>query len=245
MKRYELKNIRDELLWSGEAESLRDAVEKAVLSGANLRGARLVGANLVGANFEGADLGGADLGGADLGGADLGGADLRGADLGGADLGGANLRGARLVGARLVGANLVGANLEDANLGGANLRYADLRSANLEDANLEDANLIAIQDDFYKVLASAPREVQGLLAALYEGRVDGSQYEGECACLVGTIANLRHEPHNELTIDLRPDSTRPAEVWFLAIRKWDTPANNPVSSITVEWTEQWLQKGST
>jgi len=97
-----------------DVATLRDAVVRAVV----------VGANLGEANLRGAYLGGADLGGANLGGADLGGANLRGADLGGADLGGANLGRANLR-----GANLRGANLREANLGGADLREADLRGA--------------------------------------------------------------------------------------------------------------------
>ncbi|MDE2102686.1 MAG: pentapeptide repeat-containing protein [Patescibacteria group bacterium] len=158
---FEIKSIYNTLLWSGEATSLRDAVDKAVILGASLDGASLVGASLDRAS---------------------------------------------LVGARL-----------------------------------DRARLDPIRNDFYSVLAAAPAEVPGLLAALREGRVDGSQYQGECACLVGTIANLRHEPHNSLTIDLHPDSTRPAEVWFLAIHQGDTPANNPISAITVGWAEQWLR----
>ena len=73
-------------LWSGEAEDLKDALQKAVTSHADLRGA---------------NLGGADLGGADLRDADLGGADLRGANLGDADLRGADLRGASYRGVKL------------------------------------------------------------------------------------------------------------------------------------------------
>ena len=42
--------------WEGEAETLSDAVKKAVAGGANLRGANLRGANLGGANLGGADL---------------------------------------------------------------------------------------------------------------------------------------------------------------------------------------------
>jgi uncharacterized protein YjbI with pentapeptide repeats len=76
-------------LWTGEAASLREAVEKAIAGDANLGGADLGDADLRGANLGGANLSGADLRGADLYDADLGGADLRGADLYDADLGGA------------------------------------------------------------------------------------------------------------------------------------------------------------
>jgi hypothetical protein len=114
------------VLYACDAENMKDALAKAVKSGAYLRGADLGGA----------DLGGAYLGGAYLGGAYLGGAYLRGADLGGADLGGAYLGGADLGGAYLGGAYLGGAYLGGAYLGGAYLRGADLRGADLRGADL-------------------------------------------------------------------------------------------------------------
>src|SRR5437660_21470 len=85
-----------------------------------------------------------------------------------------------------------GADLRGAVLRGAVLRGADLRGADLGDADLSGADLEPIRVDFFDVLlrASSNGEIPGLIAALKEGRVDGSTYEGQCACLVGTIANL-------------------------------------------------------
>jgi uncharacterized protein YjbI with pentapeptide repeats len=157
------------------------------------------------------------------------------ANLYGANLYGANLRGANLYGADLRGANLYGADLRGANLYGADLYGADLRGANLGGANLGE-----IKADFYAVLEKAPTEALGLLDALESGRINGSVYEGECACLVGTIANLRHEKYDKLSIDLQPSADRAAEKWFMAIGRGDTPANNPVSQVTVEWLQAWL-----
>ena len=74
--------------------AMRHALEKAILSDADLSGADLRGAYLSGADLRGAYLRGADLSGADLSGAYLSGADLSGADLSGADLSGAYLSGA-------------------------------------------------------------------------------------------------------------------------------------------------------
>ena len=193
---------------ASDVTTLRAALEQAVASGANLRGANLRGANLRGA-------------------------DLRGADLTGADLRGANLRGANLDDAHLRGADLRGAYLEDANLTGANLT-----GANLEDAYLEDAHLAPIRDDLFEVLAAAPHEVGGLRQALAEGRINGTAYEGECACLVGTIANLQH-CHYRAIPGVRPDSSRPIERLFLAIRPGDTPENHPVATIVAEWIDAW------
>jgi len=224
--------------------NLREALTRAIaakpnLRGANLRGANLGGADLGGANLYGANLYGANLGGADLGGADLGGADLRGANLGGADLGGADLRGANLGGADLGGANLYGANLYGANLGGADLGGADLGGADLRGANLGDADWGAIEEDICDVLSAAPAEVPGLLAALRAGRVDGSAYQGDCACLVGTIANVRGCLYTQIP-GITPDSSRPAERFFLAIRKGDTPATNPIAALAEAWIEGFM-----
>ena len=241
----------------------------ANLRGANLRGANLGAANLRGANLGAANLRGADLGGADLRaanlrgadlrdanlrGADLGGADLRGADLGGADLGAANLRGANLRGANLGDANLRGANLGDANLRGADLRGADLRGAdlrgadvgganlrgaNLRGADLRGADLTHIRDDLWAVLSASPAEVFGLRSAIAEGRINGSQYDGVCACLVGTLANVRRCDHDDIP-GLTPNSARPAELFFLNIKTGDTPETSQFSMLALSWVDLWL-----
>jgi hypothetical protein len=162
------------------------------------------------------------------------GADLYGANLYGADLYGADLRGANLRGADLRGADLYGANLR-----GANLRGADLYGANLYGANLRGADLDAIRDDLYEVFASAPAEVPQLLAMLRAGEIDGSVYEGDCACLVGTIANIRG-CHYEAIEGLKPEADRPAEKWFLAIREGDTPSKSAVAEVTETWILEWI-----
>ena len=82
----EIKNISGAIIYSGEFESVRHAIEQAVVDKANLRWANLRGADLRGANLYGADLYGADLRWADLRWANLYGADLRRADLREADL---------------------------------------------------------------------------------------------------------------------------------------------------------------
>ena len=200
---------------------------------ASLDGASLEGASLVGANLEGASLDGASLVRANLYGARL----IR-ASLDGARLIRANLEGASLEGAILDGARLDGANLEGANLVGANLVRASLVGANLEGASLAAAYLQPIKEDIKNILNSAPAEVQGLLDLLNAGKIEGRVYEGECACLVGSIAKIRGVELDALGI--RIDSDSPAECWFLAINKGATPENNPVAAITKEWIEEWL-----
>ena len=178
--------------------------------------------------------------GANLGGANLSDEYLSGANLSGANLGGANLSGANLSGANLSGANLSDANLSGANLSGANLGGAYLSGANLSGAYLSDANLNGFKTDFFDVLLRAPKEIAGLREYLLAGKVNGSCYEGECACLLGTIANLRHCNYLEIGSGISPNSSRPAEQWFMSIKKGDTPENNQISKITVEWIDEFL-----
>jgi hypothetical protein len=252
-----LNRWTDAVLWEGEAGTVAEAVYAALKSDANLRDADLRGANLHGANLRGANLRDADLHGANLGGADLGDADLRdanlrdadlrGANLGDADLRGANLHGANLRGANLRdadlhGANLGGADLRGANLRGANLRGANLHGANLHGANLGDADLTIVRDDIWAILSAAPTEVPGLLAAVREGRIDGSTYSGQCACLVGTIANVKGCAYDDLAPLLGTDSSRPAEAFFTAIYPGDTPATNQASKLAEGWIADWLDR---
>jgi hypothetical protein len=172
--------------------------------------------------------------------ADLIGARLDGASLDGARLDGASLDGARLDGASLDGARLVRARLDGARLDGARLDGASLVRASLDGASLDGASLDGIRDDLYEILNAAPGEALGLLSALRAGKVDGSTYSGECACLVGTIANVRKCTINELP-GITPNSDRPAEIWFYAIRPGHTPANNEVSRVTDGWVVAWIR----
>jgi len=157
------------------------------------------------------------------------GADLSYASLTGADLRNADLRWAKLAGAKLEGAKLAGAYLRWANLYGTDISRADLT---------------AIRDDIGAVLDAAAAEVPALLAALREGRVDGSTYEGACACLVGTIAHAGGVDRNSLGT-ITPDPSRPAERWFVALRPGDKPDRSQVAAITVEWIEQWMARAAT
>jgi hypothetical protein len=157
-----------------------------------------------------------------------------------ADLSEADLSFANLSKANLSEANLSEANLSKANLSKANLSEANLSFANLSKADLSKAAFNPIKADFWMVLLSAPFEIVGLRSALIEGRVDGSTYEGDCACLVGTIANVRHADYQQ--IGIKPDSSRAAERWFMGIKKGDTPETNQISKITVEWLDEFTSK---
>ncbi|ODU22753.1 MAG: hypothetical protein ABS87_00885 [Sphingomonas sp. SCN 67-18] len=163
-----------------------------------------------------------------------------------ANLSDANLSGADLSRANLSRANLSDANLSDANLSGAdlsdaNLSDADLSDANLSGANLSDANLRAFKADMWMTLTQNQTEVPGLIAALRAGRINGSQYEGECACLVGTLANLSATPYS--TLD--HNANNPAEIWFAMISEGDKPGDDTgggyAAQKALEWALEWCR----
>ena len=213
--KFEIKHRwSGEILFSIEAENWRFAVEAAIKAKANLSEADLSWANLSWANLSEANLSEANLSWANLSEADLSKANLS-------------------------WANLSWADLSKANLSWADLSKADLSKADLSKANLSEADLSPIKSDFFAVLSSAPKEVEGLRAAIVEGRIDGSTYEGECACLVGTIANVAQKSYEDLP-RLRPNSRRAIERFFMAIKKGDTPQNSQASKLALEWLDEWL-----
>jgi len=211
------------------------AVEAAIKSRADLSGANLSGAYLSDANLSVADLRWAYLSDANLSGADLRWAYLRWAYLSDANLSGADLSGADLSRAGLNGADLSRADLSDANLSGANL----------SDANLSDANLTPIKQDFLAEVLRLPNELEFLRTAIETGKIDGSTYSGECACLAGTLAHAANTPDYGLCTGFEfgeakfhVDSNSPRERFFLAIKAGDTPETNPVSAIVLDWTNE-------
>jgi hypothetical protein len=210
MIKINIKSFFGKLLFEYEKENntIKETVLEALNSGADLSSANLRGANLIGANLSDANLSDADL------------------------------RDADLSGANLSDANLIGADLSVANLSGANLIYANLSDADLRDANLSGANLIVFKTDLWSILLQAKKEILGLKYALINGKVDGSTYEGECACLVGTIANVAKVNYKNL-IGIKTDISRPIERFFLCIKKNDTPETSQFSKLAVDWIEEF------
>ncbi len=178
------------VLWSGEATSLRDAVEQAVRAGASLDGASLDGASLDGASLNRASLDDASLDGASLDDASLNGASLDGASLNraslddaslnddsldGASLDGASLNRASLDGASLDDASLDGASLDDASLNGASLNRASLDGASLNRASLDDAwgfsgTVTPLTDEERVAMVQRRRERLARVAVRYRAR---------------------------------------------------------------------------
>ena len=133
----------------------------------------------------------------------------------------------------------------EANLSKANLSWANLSGANLSEANLSKADLSVIKADFFYVLLHALNEIEFLKQNVIEGKIDGSTYSGECACLSGTVEksaiihNGEKEEFNKKLIMSCRDSDRPAERFFLAIRPGDKPENHPASKIIFEWINEF------
>jgi len=165
------------------------------------------------------------------------GSDLRGSDLRGSNLRGSDLRGSDLRGSDLSDSNLSGSNLSGSNLSGSDLRASDLRRS----------DLLPIKQDFFDVLLHGLPEIAFLKKNLIEGKIDGSTYDGECACLSGTLYNGATANNGEKETLIKQnilncrDSFRPIERFFLAINKGDTPQTNQFSKLALEWLEEFEQ----
>ena len=198
--KIELKTIGGSVLFSFEKEgnTIKDTLVQAVKERADLQGAYLQGAYLQGAY-------------------------LRGADLRGAYLRGADLQGAYLQGAYLRGADLQGAYLQGADLQGAYLRGADLRGA--DEKTLPQDYINQCSRDMLFIFEHLKHELPYLRNKLVQGKVNGSQYEGECACLIGSLGKGNKEcvdkvakaiPYYEMGLQ------NMGEQWFLNIKEGDT-----------------------
>ena len=145
--------------------------------------------------------------------------------------------------ANLTDADLTRADLTDANLTRANLTDANLTRANLTRANLTRADLTAVRADFLAEVLKLPNELEYLRDALIAGKVDGSTYTGECACLAGTLAHARgiaNYSGQDITngCTFKASCGSPRERFFPAIPKGATPENNSACKIALEWTNE-------
>ena len=71
------------------------------------------------------------------------------------------------------------------------------------------------------------------------GKINGSQYQGECACLVGTIANVKGVSIDSYTAN----QSNPAEQWFLMIKEGDKPHDKSGGGFALgkalDWSLEW------
>ena len=90
----------------------------------------------------------------------------------------------------------------------------------------------------FLLLIHAKSEIESLKKAIIDGKIDGSTYEGECACLCGTLEKTKNTDLKNKIFDLR-DSSRPIEMFFQGIKKGDMPETNQFSKLALEWVEEF------
>jgi hypothetical protein len=116
---------------------------------------------------------------------------------------------------------------------------ATIKTLGSSQATIETWESANIRDDLWAVLCSYPSEILTLREALLAGLINGKVYEGDCACLVGTIAKTQGV-HFKYLKSIKPNGNRPAELWFWNIKTGDTPSTNKFSALALKWIDELL-----
>jgi len=227
----------------------------ANLKNSDLRDARLNCANLSFAKFDDADLRGVNFRAAEFRFTHFNRANLSGVSFLKLKMHHTDFRAANLTNTNFNLADLRNSQLDDADLSNAavrSLRLAgtSLKGAKLDGVNLRNADLVDIRSDFFEILLRIPHEIEPLRLALIEGRIKGPD-QGVYRGLFGIIRHMRgcsledlFDRNNELSQNkglLEYTDDRPVEAWFAGIGEGDTPENNQISAITVEWIDEFLE----
>ena len=145
----------------------------------------------------------------------------------------------RFVDSSFVDSSFVGSSFDDSRFVGSRFDETRFDGSRFDGSSFSTLNFNNAKNDFFATLLYLPSEVAALKAALIEGRIDGSQYEGECACLKGTLERVAKKEEEE--IGWKHDVSAPAETFFLSISQGDTPENSRFSALAVQWIEEWCQ----
>ena len=112
-------------------------------------------------------------------------------------------------------AYLGGANLGDANLGGAK--------------NIPQLYINTCSQQMLYIFTQLKHELPRLRKKIVDGQIEGTQYEGDCCCLIGTLGGGNDECINTVVASMKyydKGLHNPAEQWFYQIREGDTPENS-------------------
>jgi len=142
LPKFEIKHRKSgAVIFEGKANSLKELVQSAVISGTDTSLSQLVVTRLGLKKKTKVRLYGADLHGADLSEIDLTGADLSGADLSECNLAGSCLKKAILARCSLSKADLSRTTLSETDFSEADISGANLRKAQVDSANFSEALL--------------------------------------------------------------------------------------------------------
>jgi uncharacterized protein YjbI with pentapeptide repeats len=204
--------------------------------GSRFVGSRFVGSSFVGSRFVGSRFDGSSFVGSRFVGSRFDGSSFDGSSFVGSSFDGSSFVGSRFVGSRFVGSRFVGSRFVGSSFDGS--------------TDNPGHPFYGIRLDVWAILDAAPGEVAALREKMLAGEIDGSVYQGECACLCGTIANAQGVPYTDLE-GITPDAERPAERWFGPIRRGDKPTDNLDAdditdgvyalTIALRWVDQWLE----
>jgi hypothetical protein len=112
-------------------------------------------------------------------------------------------------------------------------------------ADLTGADLTGAKNDMFLVLLHAISEIPFLKKSIIEGKIDGSTYDGACACLSGTLVNSCNLKKNNTksavlqSIMSVRNASRPIEKFFTAIKPGDMPENNAASKMALQWVNEF------
>ena len=204
------------------------------LNGADFTGWKCPeGSRFVCSRFDGSSFDGSRFDGSSFDGSRFVGSSFVGSSFVGSSFDGSRFVGSSFDGSSFVGSSFVGSSFDGSRFVGSSFDGSSFVGSSFDGEG--DA-----KQDFLSIISDARDEIAGLIAALRDGRINGSVYSGDCACLVGTIANLRG-------VDVRTlhcDSSRPAEKWFLMISEGDRPGySSPggyASGKALEWAEEYI-----
>lgn len=184
------------------------------LSMASLHGASLSGANLAHANFFGADLTSAFLMRSNFENADLSYANLSHSWVNDAKFNNANLSHANLLNCGVGAAEIANVKLNQAIISGATFKGSTLKHPSVK------AELEVVKNEFFRLLSIIKDNVTELYYTVAEGKTVGWETKKlvRHGSFIKTVAYVRKEPFDKLTVDLNLDADHIIERWFRGIR---------------------------
>ena len=211
--------------------------------GSRFDGSRFIGSHFVGSHFDGSRFVGSHFDGSRFDGSRFDGSHFVGSHFVRSSFIGSRFDGSRFIGSHFDGSRFVRSSFIGSHFVGSHFDGSRFVGSHFDGSRFDGSRFDGEGDakqDFLSIISDARDEIAGLIAALRDGRINGSVYSGDCACLVGTIANLRG-------VDVRTlhcDSSRPAEKWFLMISEGDKPGySSPggyASGKALEWAEEYI-----